>query len=101
LSSMPRPIHFLHLEDDARDAELILATLDQAGLNCVIQRVASRQEYAAALERGGFDLILADHHLPSFDGLAALEMTRARRPDVPFLFVSGFIGEEAAIDSLK
>ena len=54
-----------------------------------------------ALEQGGFDLILADYPLPAFDGLSALAMARSRRPEVPFLFVSGFIGEEAALDSLQ
>jgi len=98
---MPQVIRVLHLEDDDNDAALIVAVMQRAGLECEAHRVDTREDYAAALELGGFDLILADHYLPSFDGLAALDMARARRPDVPFLFVSGFIGEEVALDSLK
>ena len=61
----------------------------------------SRDDFVAALERGGVDLILSDFSLPAFDGLSALEIARARCPDIPFILVSGTLGEERAIDSLK
>jgi signal transduction histidine kinase len=98
---MKTPVRLLHLEDDPADAQLILSALQHAGLPCEVIRVAGSRDYSAALEQGKFDLILADYQLPGFDGLAALAMARERRADVPFLFVSGFIGEEVALHSLK
>src|SRR6185369_9082135 len=59
------------------------------------------EDFGAALERGEVDLVLADFALPSFDGMSALAMVRERHPDLPFVFVSGKLGEEAAIESLK
>jgi len=91
----------LHLEDDPIDAELVLATLSGEGMECETVVVATREEFSAALERGGFDLILADFALPTFDGMSALSITRERHPDLPFIFVSGRLGEEAAIESLR
>jgi len=82
------------------DAELVQMSLSQ-GLDCEVQVVSRREEFGAALERGGMDLILADFALPTFDGMSALAMAREKYPDLPFLFVSGKLGEEAAIESLK
>lgn len=91
----------LLLEDDARDAELVGELLEADGLACEIIRVQTRSEFLSALERGEIDLILADYRLPSFDGLTALNLVLERRPDLPFIFVSGTLGEEIAIDALK
>jgi PAS domain S-box-containing protein len=93
-------VRILHLEDDDMDAELIEATLG-AGLDCEIRRVITRAEFAEALEAGGFDVILADYALPAFSGPAALEAARARRPELPFIFLSGTLGDERAVDTLK
>jgi phosphoserine phosphatase RsbU/P len=98
---MTQNLRILHLEDDPMDAELVLMSLLSEGLKCEVQVVSRREEFAAALERGGFDLILADFALPSFDGMSALAMVREKWPDLPFVFVSGKLGEEAAIESLK
>jgi hypothetical protein len=98
---MNSSVHILHLEDDATDAELMRLALRKAGVDGEVIRVASEQDFVAALERGGFDLILADYHLPSFDGLTALKLARGKCPEVPFLFLSGFLGEEVALESLK
>ena len=98
---MKAPVRLLHLEDNPSDGELISATLAREGMECEIQRVATRQGFVEQLEAGGCDLILADYNLPSFDGLSALKLARRRRPETPFLFVSGFIGEEVALESLK
>jgi len=97
---MTSPLRILHLEDDVRDAELIRAALTGEGIACYITRVDTREEFLAALARP-FDVILADHRLPAFDGLAALTAAREGCPHVPFLFVSGTLGEEIAIDALK
>ena len=93
-------VRVLHLEDDDMDAELIEATLG-AGVDCEVRRVVTRAEYLAALEEGGFDVILADYALPSFSGPAALTAARARRPELPFVFLSGTLGDERAVDTLK
>jgi PAS domain S-box-containing protein len=98
---MDSPLRILHLEDDLKDAEIIRAMLENDGIVCQLTRVETRDEFVASLEEGGFDLILADFSLPSFDGLSALRLSLERRPDVPFIFVSGALGEELAIDALK
>ena len=91
----------MHLEDDRRDAELIRDLLESDGIVCEVKRVETRDAFIASLEQGGFDLILADFSLPSFDGRSALTLALERCPDVPFIFVSGTLGEEVAIDALK
>ena len=94
-------LKILHLEDNANDALLIEAMLARQGIACEIERVETREAFLAALERGGFDLILSDFSLPTFNGLGGLELAREMRPDVPFLFVSGTLGEDVAIEALK
>src|SRR5881396_3204930 len=94
-------LRILHLEDDPNDAELIQAALEAERLEVVIQRVSSRAEFTEALSGPRFDLILSDYALPGFDGLSALRLTRERAPTVPFIMVSGQLGEEAAADSVR
>ena len=96
-----RALRILHLEDDPLDAELIHATLADGGIECEIAQVQTRTQFAAALESGGFDLVLADYSLPDFDGLSALKVAQEVRPEVPFVLVSGALGEERAIEALK
>ena len=98
---MKSPLRILHLEDDANDAEIILDTLKCGGITCETTRVQNRDEFEAALQRGGIDLILSDISLPKFDGMAAMAIARAKWPSIPFIVVSGSLGEELAIDSLK
>ena len=98
---MTSPVRILHLEDERNDAELVQATLEADGLACEVARVETRAEFLTAVEQGGFDLILADYSLPAFDGLSALAIAREKRPEAPFLFVSGALGEEVAIETLK
>src|SRR5439155_21336856 len=93
---------FLQLEDDAADAALVAGTLLADRIACDIVTVQKREAFEAALEEdGAFDLILADYHLPSFDGLTAQALAAARRPEVPFIFVSGTLGEDIAVERLK
>ncbi len=98
---MKSPLHILHLEDDPNDAALVQSTLEAEGITCATTCVQNRDDFVAALERGGIDLILSDFSLPAFDGLSALAIVRAKWPDLPVILVSGTLGEELAIDSLK
>lgn len=98
---MKPSLHILHLEDEPLDAELVQETLLAEGFNVTLQRVQTRPEFLAALQEEQFDLILADFALPTFNGMAALTVAREIRPDIPFIFVSGAIGEERAIEALK
>lgn len=91
----------LNLEDSANDAELNKATITARWPECEVVRTASRDEFVAALEQGGFDIILSDFTLPGFGGRQALDLAREKRPEVPFLFVSGTIEEDTAVETLK
>lgn len=84
-----QPLFILHVEDDPKDADLIENTLIGGGLRVDITRVDDRESFLAGLDRRPLDLILCDYQVPKFHGLAALELARERRPDVPFIFVSG------------
>jgi two-component system cell cycle sensor histidine kinase/response regulator CckA len=98
---LTRPVRILHLEDDQVDALLVREALESEGFGCQIVRVDTREAFEAALDSDGFDLVLSDYALPSFDGVTALEIARRKRPDLPFLFVTGAMGEELAIETLK
>jgi PAS domain S-box-containing protein len=93
-------IHMLHLEDDPADAELVRARLAEAGLACRITLAQTRDQFETILRNGGVDIILADYRLPTFDGMSALRLAHERCPEIPFIFVSGAMGEEAAIEAL-
>jgi two-component system, NarL family, sensor histidine kinase UhpB len=101
----PIRLRFILLEDDIADAELIQSQLASSDLQIAWEHVSSEASFAAALKRDAFcvppDLVLADYTLPGFDGMTALKMVRDQWPDVPFVFVSGSLGEERAIDALK
>jgi two-component system, cell cycle sensor histidine kinase and response regulator CckA len=94
------PLRLLLVEDDPIDADLVVATLSEAGLACITRRVDTRSDFLTALSEGAFDLILADYSIPGFDGMTALSLARQQASDVPFLFVSATIGEELAIDAM-
>jgi PAS domain S-box-containing protein len=97
---METMIHILHLEDDPLDGELVHAKLVEGGLAFRIARVETRDEFERALRQDPLDIILADYQLPTYDGMAALVLTNELQPDIPFIFVSGTLGEEAAIEAL-
>jgi PAS domain S-box-containing protein len=98
---MERALRILILEDLPSDAELMAYELRQAKIAHSYRRVAVREQFLTALQEDKPDLILSDFHLPSFDGLEALALAQGTCPDTPFIFVSGAMGEEVAIDAVK
>jgi PAS domain S-box-containing protein len=98
---MKSSLRVLHLEDDPSDAELVQEKLASNGVTSLVTRVETEADFIASLEHGGFDLILADYTLPSFDGLSALKIAQQRWSHVPFIFVAGTLGEDVAIEALK
>jgi signal transduction histidine kinase len=98
--SLPPNLAVLLLEDNELDAELTCASLGLEG-GCHIQRVEDQQSFEDALAARQFDLILADYSLPSFDGITALAIAKRVHPEIPFIFVTGALGEELAIETLK
>src|ERR1700716_3978817 len=98
---MKAKLQLVAVEDSDTDAQIAARHLAKAGLDCVIHRVQTERDFALALHEIQPDLILSDFSLPQFDGLRALEIAVARAPETPFIFVSGTIGEERAIDALR
>lgn len=96
-----KTLNILLVEDSPLDAELIEAYLIDGGLQFSLECVETREDFAAALEKQRFDIILADYMLPCFNGIAALEIAHTTCPGVPFIFVSATLGEEVAIETLK
>jgi PAS domain S-box-containing protein len=95
------PLRILHLEDNPADALLVRDQLASEGLAAEVRHVTEREEFFQALEEGPWDLVLADYKLPDYNGMDALRRVRQRQPAVPFILMSGTIGEQAAIESLK
>jgi PAS domain S-box-containing protein len=95
------PLRFLHLEDNIPDSELIRETILQEWPHCRVDRVATRSEFLAALRQDRLDLILSDFTMPGFNGLSALALAGQHCPETPFIFLSGTIGEDAAVEALK
>ncbi|HVS78443.1 MAG TPA: response regulator, partial [Steroidobacteraceae bacterium] len=94
-------LRLLIVEDVAAEAELAVRHLTSGGISCIPRTVADERQFRAALSQFHPDIILSDFTLPAFDGLAALDIARAEAPDVPFIFLSGTIGEERAIEALR
>jgi CheY-like chemotaxis protein len=97
----PRAIRVLSLESSPLDSELLHTNMAEGGIACEMVPVQTGADFAAALEEGGFDLILAGYPDPSIGGLSALEYAREVSSDVPFIVVASRAGEESAIESLK
>ena len=98
---MDRSLRILHLEDEPDYCGLVKTLLEKDGLAADIVLTEDLKGFIAALEEGGFDIILADYRLPSCTGIEALREARQRCPGTPFVVVSGTIGEQAAIEAMK
>ncbi len=99
-SPKPKPLRLLHLEDSDLDHLLVLAHLNRGDLKVQATRIDSETEFVAALSQD-WDAIISDYNLPGFSGLAALDLLRASGRDLPFLIVSGEIGEETAVEAMR
>ncbi len=91
----------LFVGDLSADVELSVRELKRAGIACAARRVETEQDFRRELEQFSPDLIISDFSIPGFQGMDALMIARDLHPDTPYIFVSGTIGEETAIESLK
>ncbi len=95
------PLRVLIAEDSEDDARLLLRELQRAGFDPAYERVDSATSMQAALDRQAWDLVIGDYSMPAFSGPAALALLRARDLDTPFIFVSGTIGEDVAVEAMR
>jgi len=98
---MKDPLLILHLEDNKNDAELVKETMALKGIKFEIIQVDNKEDFMSNLLDKPFDIILADYNLPSFDGFSALNMVKKYAKEIPFIFISGVLGEDKAIETLK
>ncbi len=98
---MDRKILILHLEDNSGDRGLVRALLAEGGLVCEFGYAEAHAEFVDTLSEKPWDIILADYSLPAFDGLSALDIARERVPQIPFIFVTGAMDTEDAVETLK
>ncbi|HET7624724.1 MAG TPA: response regulator, partial [Verrucomicrobiae bacterium] len=98
---MKKEIHILMLEDSPADAEIAKHTLHRGGVHYSAVRVDNEKDFIRQIEENPPDLILSDYALPGFDGYAALEIAKKKCPETPFIFLTGTMGEEVAIETLK
>src|SRR5580765_8765891 len=95
-----RVFRVLHLEDSELDHELLVAHLARGGLNAQTRRIDSESAFLEALEEP-WDIVVSDYNMPGFSGLVALELLKANARDVPFILVSGEIGEDTAVEAMR
>jgi DNA-binding NtrC family response regulator len=98
---MNKPLHVLIIEDSEDDCQLLKSELARGGYDVTYSRVETADAMRAALAKGSWDIILSDHRMPQFSSLGALKLHKERQSDVPFIVVSGNIGEELAVGAMK
>jgi signal transduction histidine kinase len=96
-----KPLRLLLVEDSDDDAELVIRELTRGGYEPSVHRVQTGEQFRAALEAGSWDVIVSDHTLPSYDGMLALGDLQSTGKDIPFILVSGTIGEAIAVSAMK
>src|SRR5689334_11398686 len=101
MQEVPGRPSILHLEDDSNDAELIRFHLRSKKFDCAITWVKSPQEFIRALGTGMFDLVLSDYRMPGFTGDEALHLVRMDHDHLPFIMLTGELGEDRAIETIK
>ena len=97
---MRRSIRLLMIEDSEDDGALLTLLLRQAGYDLYSERVDTARDLASALN-SKWDIVISDHSMPHFSGNEAMKMVRAHESEVPFIFVSGTIGEDVATDAMR
>ncbi|WDT75346.1 MAG: ATP-binding protein [Candidatus Manganitrophus sp.] len=100
-TDVTKPLQVLVIEDSAEDAELLIDALRRGNYDPTYERVETPEAMTAALDRQRWDIVFGDYSMPHFDGVSALNLLRKRGLDIPFIFVSGTIGEDTAVDSMR
>ncbi|WP_300566212.1 response regulator [Flavobacterium sp.] len=98
---MTNDLKILILEDTLSDVDLLKRELNKSDFNFIFEIVQTRETFENALDSFNPDLILSDFNLPSFDGLSAFHIKQKKSPEIPFIIVSGAIGEEKAVELIK
>ncbi len=98
---MGKPLRVLIVEDSVDDTILLLHELRQSGYDPAFERVDTSEAMDEALEKRSWDIVISDYVMPGFSGLAALRLLKARGIDLPFILVSGQIGEDAAVEAMR
>src|SRR6478672_1543956 len=98
---MNKSLRVLMVEDSEDDAHFLVRELKRGGFEPVFERVETSKGLASALERQSWDIIISDHSMPGFGSLDALELVKGKELDVPFIVVSGAIGEDMAVKAMK
>src|ERR1051326_1194713 len=93
--------NILIVDDSQDDAELVARALRREGFDATYDRVDTPGAMREALAHGKWDLVIADYSMPQFDGLSALRLLREQRPDIPFILISGSVGETIAVEAMK
>jgi CheY-like chemotaxis protein len=97
---MPQPLKVLLVEDNPDDAKMVLRELNRSGFEATVQRVDTEPAFVDCLH-SDLDFILSDYNMPEFDGIRALELLKKSGLEIPFILVSGSIGEDIAVDAMK
>ncbi len=100
-TSSLKPLRVLHVEDSEADSALMIRELYRGGFAAMLKRVETRSAFKEALQAEDWDVVISDYALPHYDGLTALADTRQAGKDIPFILVSGTIGEAGAVDAMK
>jgi len=98
---MKKSIRLLIIEDSEDDAELLVRKVTKSGYKIKYTRVESEKEMKSALQQEAWDLIISDYSLPNFTGLSAINLINQLKIDIPFIIVSGAIGEDIAVEAMK
>src|SRR6267142_4091226 len=101
MTSMAKKLRVLNVEDSEQDMALITRHLQRAGYDLISNRVERAETMRAELEWHEWDVILCDHSMPQFNTLAALALVKEMKLDIPFIIISGTIGEEAAVEAMR